>query len=65
MLSDLTQFLFNRSQYVVVDDCRSNLVNVESGVTQSSFLGPLFVIGILMHLIAADPHSTAGPLCLT
>ena len=28
VLSVLTQFLSNRSQYVVVDGCRSKLVNV-------------------------------------
>ena len=30
VLSVLTQFLSNRSQYVVVDGCRSKLVNVVS-----------------------------------
>ena len=39
MLSVLTQFLSNRSQYVVVDGCRSTLVNVVSGVPQGSVLG--------------------------
>ena len=39
MLSVLTQFLSNRSQYVVVDGCRSKLVNVVSGVPQGSVLG--------------------------
>ena len=34
VLSVLTQFLSNRSQYVVVDGCCSKLVNVESGVPQ-------------------------------
>ena len=37
--SVLTQFLSNRSQYVVVDGCRSKLVNVVSGVPQGSVLG--------------------------
>ena len=32
MLSILTQFLSDRSQHVMVDGCRSKLVNVESGV---------------------------------
>ena len=36
VLSVLTQFLSNRSQYIVVDGCRSKLVNVESGVPQGS-----------------------------
>ena len=45
MLSVLTQFLSNRSQYVVVDGCRSKLVNVVSGVSQGSVLGPpLFLL---------------------
>ena len=33
VLSVLTQFLSNRSQYVVVDGCRSKLVNV-TGVSE-------------------------------
>ena len=41
MLSVLTQSLSNRSQYVVVDGCRSNLVNVVSGVSQGSVLRQL------------------------
>ena len=45
MLSVLTQFLSNRSQYVVVDGCRSKLVNVVSGVPQGSVLSPqLFLL---------------------
>ena len=39
MLSVLTQFLSNRSQYVVVDGCRSKLVNVVTEVPQESVLG--------------------------
>ena len=39
MLSVLTQFLSNRSHYVVVDGCRSKLFNVVSGVPQGSVLG--------------------------
>ena len=40
VLSVLTQFLSNLSQYVVVDCCRSKLVNMVSGVHQGSFLAP-------------------------
>ena len=40
VLSVLTQFLSNRTQYVVVDGCRSTLVNVVSAVPQGSVLGP-------------------------
>ena len=36
VLSILTQFLSNRSQQVIVDGCRSKLVNVVSGVPQGS-----------------------------
>ena len=42
VLSVLTQFLSNRSQYVMVDRCRSKLVNVVSGVPQGSVLGLFF-----------------------
>ena len=41
VLSVLTQFLSNRSQYVVVDCCRSKLVNLVSGVPQGRVLGLL------------------------
>ena len=39
--SILTQFLSDRSQHVMVDGCRSKLVNVVSGVPQGRVLGPL------------------------
>ena len=39
VLSVLTQFLLNRSQHVMVDGCRSNLVDVVSGVPLGSVLG--------------------------
>ena len=45
MLSVLTQFLSNRSQHVVVDGCRSKLVNVVSGGPQGGVLAPqLFLL---------------------
>ena len=39
VLSILTQFLSNRSQQVMVNGCRSKLVNVVSGVLQGRLLG--------------------------
>ena len=44
VLSVLTEFLSNRSQYVVVDFCRSKLVNVVSRVPQGSVLGRLLFL---------------------
>ena len=44
VLSTLTQFLSNRSQHVMVDGCRSKLVNVVSGVPQGSVFGPLLFL---------------------
>ena len=52
VLSVLTQFLSNRSQYVLVDGCRSKLVNVVSGVPQGSVLGvvvPSVHLGTFFH----------------
>ena len=43
VLSILTQFLSDRSQLVMVDGCRSKLVNILSGVPQGSILGPIIV----------------------
>ena len=47
VLSILTQFLSNRSQHVMVDGCRSKLVNVVSGVPQGGVgslrAGPVIV----------------------
>ena len=44
VLSILTQFLSYRSQHVMVDGCRSKLVNVVSGVPQGSVLSPLLFL---------------------
>ena len=44
VLCILTQFLSNRSQHVMVDGCHSKLVDVVSGVSQSSVLGPLLFL---------------------
>ena len=44
VLSILTQFLSSGSQHVMVDGCRSKLVNVVSGVPQGSVFGPLLFL---------------------
>ena len=44
VLSILTQFLSNGSQHVMVDGCRSKMVNVVSGVLPGSVLGPLLFL---------------------
>ena len=44
VLSMLTQFLSIRSQHVMVDGCRSKLVNVVSGVPPGSHLGLLLLL---------------------
>ena len=44
VLSMLTQFLSNQSQQLMVDGCRSKLVNVVSGVLQGSVFGPLLFL---------------------
>ena len=45
VVSVLTQFLSDRLSYVVVDGCRSILVNVVSGVNQTGVFGPqLFLL---------------------
>ena len=44
VLSVLTQIQSYRSQHVMVDGCRSKLVNVVSGMPQSSVLGQLLFL---------------------
>ena len=56
----LTQFLSNRSQQVMVDGCRSKLVNVVSGVTQGSVLGPLFCILYTSELFSIFENKLIG-----
>ena len=43
VLALLTQFLSNRSQHITVDGCRSELVDVMSGVPQGQCFGPIVV----------------------
>ena len=44
VLSILTQFLSNGSQHLMVDGCRSKLVDVVSRVSQGSVLSPLLFL---------------------
>ena len=44
VLSILIQFLSNRSQHVMMDGCRSKLVDVVSGVPQGNVFGPLLFL---------------------
>ena len=44
VLCVMTQFLSNRSQHVLMDECHSKLVNVVSGVPQGSVFGPLLFL---------------------
>ena len=60
VLSVLTQFLTNRSQYVVVDSCRSNLVNVVSGVPQGNVLGPQVVFLYTSELFSIVENKLYG-----
>ena len=40
----MTQFLSDRSQHVMVDGCRSKLVNAVSGVPRGSILGSVLFL---------------------
>ena len=50
VLSILTQFLSNRSQHVMVDSCRSLLVNVVSGVPHGSVFRQLLFLLYISEL---------------
>ena len=60
MLSVLTQFLSSRSQYVVVDGCRSKLLNVVSGVPQGSVLGPWLFLLYTAELFSIVENKLCG-----
>ena len=59
VLSVLTQ-LSNRSQFVLVDGCRSKLVNVVSGVPQGSVLGPLLFLLYTSELFSILENKLIG-----
>ena len=59
-LSILTQFLSNQSQQVMVDSCRSKLVNVVSGVPQGSVLGPLLILLYTTELFSILENKLIG-----
>ena len=60
VLSILTQFLSNRSQYVMIEGCWSKLVNVVSGVPQGSVLGPLLFLLYTSELFSILEHKLIG-----
>ena len=60
MLSVLTQFLSDRSQFVLVDGCRSNLVNVVSGVPQGSVLDLLLFLLYTSELFSILENKLIG-----
>ena len=60
VLSILTQFLSNRSQHVMVDGCRSKLVNVVSGVPQGCVLDPLLFLLFTSELFSILENKLIG-----
>ena len=59
-MSTLTQFLSNRSQHVMVDGCRSKLVNVMSGLLQGSVMGPLLFLLYTSELFSILENKLIG-----
>ena len=60
VLAILTQFLSNRSQHVMVDGCRSKLVNVVSAVLQGSVFGPLLFLLYTLELFSILENRLIG-----
>ena len=60
VLSVLTQFLSNGSQYILVDGCRSKLHNVVSGVPQGSVLSPLLFLLYTSELFSILENKLIG-----
>ena len=60
VLSVLTQFLSNRSQFVLVDGYSSKLVNVVSGVPQGNVLGPLLFLLYTLEFFSVLENKLIG-----
>ena len=60
MKSVLTRFLANRPQHVMVDGCRSKLLNVVSGVPQGSVLSPLLFLQYTSQLFSILENMLIG-----
>ena len=60
ILSILIEFLSNRSQQVMVDGCRSKLVDVVSGAPQGSVLGQLLFLLYTLELFSILENKLIG-----
>ena len=60
VMSILTQFLSNRPQQVMVDGCRSKLVNVVTGMPQGSVFGPLLFLLYISDLFSILENKLIG-----
>ena len=58
----LTEFLSNRLQHVVVNGCRSKLINIVSGVPKGSVLGPLLFLLYTSELVFILENELTGYL---
>ena len=59
-VTKITKFLSNRSQQVMVDGCRSKLVEVVSGVPQGSAFGPLLFLLYTSELFSILENKLIG-----
>ena len=61
----LIQFLSNRLQHVMVDSCRSKLVNIVSGVRQGSVFGQLLFLLYISELFPILENKLIGIMPMT